>query len=154
MILRWGQGYLLFPFCSVRTDLQMNEESQFPKVPSHFLVSKMGRMSTVVSHQCEAVRGPCGSGWMASVGDGLHIVSAVAVGEEADLGLGPCRLHDMGGGGGGWVSTLSQNTLYFVGSSSFSSPSSTALAPGFPAEQTPEQPNIPHPTVREALAAH
>lgn len=79
----------------------MNEESQFPKVPSRFLVSKTGRMSTVVSHQCEAVRGPCGSGRMARVGDGLHIASAVAVGEEADLGLGPSHLHDMGGGGGG-----------------------------------------------------
>lgn len=65
---------------------------------------------------------------MARAGDGLHVVSAMAVGEEVDLGLGPSHLPDIGGTGW-WVSTLIQNTLYFVRSSSFSSPSSRAQEP-------------------------
>lgn len=54
---------------------------------------------------------------------------------------------------------LSQDTLYFVGSSSFSSTSSTTLVPGFSDKPLPDQPSIPphsapSDTLRGARVSH
>lgn len=78
---------------------------------------------------------------MARVGDGLHILSALAVGEEVDLGLGPsqpprCERKKRVG-----FCTESGYPLFcWVIFLLF--PSSIALAPGFPDKPLPEQPSI------------